>query len=84
MALIIIRNRKTGEGLKYAISDEWLPTVYSKPSQRRSAPASPAALQPRLPPVACDPYYNTKRRLTALRRSPPLANFHSFQNMLEY
>jgi formylmethanofuran dehydrogenase subunit E len=27
MALIIIRNRKTGEGLKYAISDEWLPTI---------------------------------------------------------
>jgi len=27
MALIIIRNRKTGEGLKHAISDEWLPTI---------------------------------------------------------
>jgi formylmethanofuran dehydrogenase subunit E len=27
MALVIIRNRKTGEGLKYAISDEWLPTI---------------------------------------------------------
>ncbi len=27
MAIIIIRNRKTGEGLKYSISDEWLPTI---------------------------------------------------------
>jgi formylmethanofuran dehydrogenase subunit E len=27
MAMIIIRNRKTGEGLKYTISDEWLPTI---------------------------------------------------------
>ncbi len=27
MAVIIIRNRKTGEGLKYTISDEWLPKI---------------------------------------------------------
>jgi formylmethanofuran dehydrogenase subunit E len=27
MAIVIIRNRKTGEGLKYTISDEWLPTI---------------------------------------------------------
>ena len=27
MAMVIIRNRKTGEGLKYTISDEWLPTI---------------------------------------------------------
>jgi formylmethanofuran dehydrogenase subunit E len=27
MAMIIIRNRKTGEGLKYTISDDWLPTI---------------------------------------------------------
>jgi formylmethanofuran dehydrogenase subunit E len=27
MAMIIIRNRKTGEGLKYNISDEQLPTI---------------------------------------------------------
>jgi formylmethanofuran dehydrogenase subunit E len=26
-AVIVIRNRKTGEGLKYSISDEWLPTI---------------------------------------------------------
>ena len=25
MSMIIIRNRKTGEGLKYTISDDWLP-----------------------------------------------------------
>ena len=25
MAVIIIRDRKTGEGLRYNISDEWLP-----------------------------------------------------------
>jgi formylmethanofuran dehydrogenase subunit E len=27
MAMIIIRNRKTGEALKYTISDEWLPRI---------------------------------------------------------
>jgi formylmethanofuran dehydrogenase subunit E len=27
MSMIIIRNRKTGEGLKYTISDDWLPVI---------------------------------------------------------
>jgi formylmethanofuran dehydrogenase subunit E len=27
MAMVIIRNRKTGEGLKYTISDKWLPKI---------------------------------------------------------
>jgi formylmethanofuran dehydrogenase subunit E len=27
LATIVIRNRKTGEGLKYSISDQWLPTI---------------------------------------------------------
>ena len=27
MAIVVIRNRKTGEGLKYTISDEWLPKI---------------------------------------------------------
>jgi formylmethanofuran dehydrogenase subunit E len=27
MAIIIIRNRKTGEGLKYTIADAWLPKI---------------------------------------------------------
>jgi formylmethanofuran dehydrogenase subunit E len=27
LATIVIRNRKTGEGLKYGISDDWLPTI---------------------------------------------------------
>ena len=27
MAMVVIRNRKTGEGLKYMISDEWLPKI---------------------------------------------------------
>jgi formylmethanofuran dehydrogenase subunit E len=27
MAVIVIRNRKTGEGLRYTISDEWLPKM---------------------------------------------------------
>ena len=27
MAVVIVRNRKTGEGLKYTISDEWLPRI---------------------------------------------------------
>jgi formylmethanofuran dehydrogenase subunit E len=29
MAVIIIRNRKTGEELKYTIADEWLPRILS-------------------------------------------------------
>jgi formylmethanofuran dehydrogenase subunit E len=29
MATIVIRNRKTGEGLKYSIADNWLPTILS-------------------------------------------------------
>ena len=27
MVVVIIRNRKTGEGLKYTIADEWLPKI---------------------------------------------------------
>jgi hypothetical protein len=27
MAVVVIRNRKTGAGLKYSISDDWLPTI---------------------------------------------------------
>jgi formylmethanofuran dehydrogenase subunit E len=27
MAVILIKNRKTGEGLRYTISDEWLPKI---------------------------------------------------------
>jgi formylmethanofuran dehydrogenase subunit E len=27
MAVIVIKNRKTGEGLRYTISDEWLPKI---------------------------------------------------------
>lgn len=27
MAMIVIRNRKTGQGLKYTISDQWLPII---------------------------------------------------------
>ena len=27
MATIIIRNRKTGEAVKYTIADDWLPTI---------------------------------------------------------
>jgi formylmethanofuran dehydrogenase subunit E len=27
MAVIVIKNRKTGEGLKYTIGDEWLPKI---------------------------------------------------------
>jgi len=29
MAVIVIKNRKTGEGLRYTISDEWLPKILS-------------------------------------------------------
>jgi formylmethanofuran dehydrogenase subunit E len=38
MALIVIKNRKTGEGLRYSITDEWLPKILgwikSDPSAR--------------------------------------------------
>jgi formylmethanofuran dehydrogenase subunit E len=27
MAVIVIKNRKTGEGLRYTVSDEWLPKI---------------------------------------------------------
>ena len=27
MAVIVVRNRKTGEGLRYVIADKWLPTI---------------------------------------------------------
>jgi hypothetical protein len=27
LTVIVIRNRKTGEGLRYTISDEWLPEI---------------------------------------------------------
>jgi len=27
MAVIVVRNRKTGEGMRYAIADEWLPRM---------------------------------------------------------
>ena len=29
MAMVVIRNRKTGEALKYSVSDEWLPKILS-------------------------------------------------------
>jgi formylmethanofuran dehydrogenase subunit E len=38
MAVIVVRNRKTGEGLRYAIADEWLPRMLAwnkeEPAQR--------------------------------------------------
>jgi hypothetical protein len=27
MAVVVIRNRKTGEGLKYTVADDWLPKI---------------------------------------------------------
>jgi formylmethanofuran dehydrogenase subunit E len=41
MAVIVIKNRKTGEGLRYSVSDEWLPKILgwikSDPSARYDA-----------------------------------------------
>jgi formylmethanofuran dehydrogenase subunit E len=41
MAVIVIKNRKTGEGLRYTIADEWLPKILgwikSDPSARYDA-----------------------------------------------
>jgi hypothetical protein len=48
MAVIIIRNRKTGEGLKYIIGDEWLPKILgwnkSDPAGRYDAAMSAEGL----------------------------------------
>jgi formylmethanofuran dehydrogenase subunit E len=44
MAVIVIKNRKTGEGLRYSITDEWLPKILgwikSDPSARYDAAMS--------------------------------------------
>lgn len=48
MAVIVIKNRKTGDGLRYAISDEWLPKILSwiksDPSARYDAAMSAEGL----------------------------------------
>lgn len=48
MAVIIIKNRKTGEGLKYTIADEWLPKILgwikSDPSARYNSAMSAEGL----------------------------------------
>jgi formylmethanofuran dehydrogenase subunit E len=48
MAVIVIKNRKTGEGLKYTIADEWLPKILgwikSDPSARYDAAMSAEGL----------------------------------------
>jgi formylmethanofuran dehydrogenase subunit E len=48
MAVIVIKNRKTGEGLRYSIADEWLPKILgwikSDPSARYDAAMSAEGL----------------------------------------
>jgi formylmethanofuran dehydrogenase subunit E len=48
MAVIVIKNRKTGEGLRYSIADEWLPKIMgwikSDPSARYDAAMSAEGL----------------------------------------
>jgi|ERR1700687_1413629 len=48
MAVIIIKNRKTGEGLRYTIADEWLPKILgwikSDPSARYDSAMSAEGL----------------------------------------
>jgi formylmethanofuran dehydrogenase subunit E len=48
MAMVVIRNRKTGEGIKYTISDEWLPKILgwnkSEPPARFDAAMSAEGL----------------------------------------
>jgi formylmethanofuran dehydrogenase subunit E len=48
MAVIVIRNHKTGEGLRYSISDDWLPKILSwlkaDPSARYDAAMSAEGL----------------------------------------
>jgi hypothetical protein len=40
-AVIVIKNRKTGEGLRYTVTDEWLPKILgwlkADPSERYDA-----------------------------------------------
>ena len=38
MAVIVIKNRKTGEGLRYSISDEWPPKILAWINTEPSAP----------------------------------------------
>jgi len=48
MAVIVIKNRKTGDGLRYTISDEWLPKILAwiktDPSARYDAAMSAEGL----------------------------------------
>jgi formylmethanofuran dehydrogenase subunit E len=48
MAVIVIKNRKTGEGLKYTIADDWLPRILgwikSDPSARYDSAMNAAGL----------------------------------------
>jgi formylmethanofuran dehydrogenase subunit E len=48
MAVIVIKNRKTGEGLRYTIADEWLPKILgwikSDPSARYDSAMSAEGL----------------------------------------
>lgn len=48
MAVIVIRNRRTGEGLRYSISDDWLPKILdwikTDPSARYDAAMSAEGL----------------------------------------
>jgi formylmethanofuran dehydrogenase subunit E len=48
MAVIVIKNRKTGEGLRYTIADEWLPKILgwikSDPSARYDSTMSAEGL----------------------------------------
>jgi formylmethanofuran dehydrogenase subunit E len=48
MAVIVIKNRKTGEGLRYSITDEWLPKILGwiklDPSARYDAAMSAEGL----------------------------------------
>ncbi len=45
MAVIVIRNRKTGEGVRYTIADEWLPKILAWNKEHDPAGRFVAAMQ---------------------------------------
>ncbi|MGP0092300.1 MAG: formylmethanofuran dehydrogenase subunit E family protein [Xanthobacteraceae bacterium] len=45
IAMIVIRDRKTGEGLRYTIADEWLPTILEWNKTRDPAGRYEAAMR---------------------------------------
>jgi hypothetical protein len=65
MAVIVIKNLKSGESLRYAISDEWLPKIFgwikSDPSARYDSAMSTEGLF-QMEPVKSSPHRRNRVR----------------------